>query len=992
MVKKNTFWFILAVISFFNFQKPTPVQPSQTLEREFAVLLDSLEKYKYSTFEKAVERTDFLIRLSGYREDWEIYCRVLNIKVILAERYDKVDLIEPFINDFEKKLNGINRQTFIKHRSYKSEIQARKSELYSLSNQPVEAIRVSEEIINGIKNKTLEFEDNSKALQGAYYDLGYWTSEIGQILQGIDFLLISKQLNETDPTRELDFAIMVNGQIAKRYLNLGQYEQSFTFNRLAYNAAKQLYRKEGITPQNANYFTSNYHAISKYYIQINKIDSALIYLEKAQATASTDHIAQNYLLQAQCFTKLKRWQLAEKTLNKAISVIGNNFEVNGTQKPQIYLQLAQLKHQQRQPVVALSYCQKALKVLDPQFDTNRLQNTPTVARVLMKKELLEVLQFKSKILQEMATQADNYALPCYENALFAAQLIDSIRSDYTADFDKQYLAQVSYPIYETALDIAFQLYEKEKKDAYLIDILAVMEKSKAIVLLNNLQRGQAETGLSESDRVKIYQFRKELSTLDKQIFDLNAKGVALTDTALRRLETERALLNRTYADFTVEIEKKYPNFAPAKRGSDAISIADIRKLLPENGLYVAYFVGENSIYSLAMDAKNAKVFKTQNPQKLPQLVESIRQSIRPFSRDDDRTDIKTYCESASELYDWLLKGPLSINAQKPDFLVVSPDGALNFIPLDILLTQKPTANPNYRTLPYLLQQTSVSYVPSATIWQAQKQIPHNRATELFVGFAPQYQYNKPIVGADLDKYKDYVALAEKSGELVDMPNARREVADISKQLGASKTFIGASATEDNFVKYAPNFRILHLSMHAESNAKNPAFSQFIFSQNDTLSSHNRLFMNELQNQKLKADLVVLSACETGFGTLSKGEGVMSFARTFAAIGVPTSVVSLWKIPSGATENVLTKFYTYLNQRQSVVQSLRQSKLDYLQTAALNSPYYWAGLIPVGDTEYAPIGNKNGRWLVLILAVVVGLCGYVFYSKKKPKVEKGDPSV
>jgi CHAT domain-containing protein len=991
-MKFKFLWCNAILIILLSFQHSSPVQSHRSAVRAYDNLIDSLRKFKHPSFEKAIERADFLINLTAYQKDWEPYFNTLNIKVELAEYHDRIDLIEPFIQDLEKKITQITPNTFSKSKFYLSEAKLRWLEFYSMKSNPKGAIRISNEIIEGIKNDKLSFKDSSMALQRVYYTLGYWASELGQSTEGIDNLLISKQINESAPKRDIDFAIIIYGQLAKRYLKLEQYEESLKFNKLAHKTAEQLYKKEGITEQNADYFTSNYIAISKYYLQINKPDSALIYLGKAIPLAKSEQKISTNILQAKCFFLLKQWNLSEKSLNDALMEIGDKFENFSSQKPQIYLQLAQLKHQQRQPVVALSYCQKALKVLDPQFDTNRLQNTPTVARVLMKKELLEVLQFKSKILQEMATQADNYALPCYENALFAARLIDSIRSDYTADFDKQYLAQVSYPIYETALDIAFQLYEKEKKDAYLIDILAVMEKSKAIVLLNNLQRGQAETGLSESDRVKMYQFRKELSTLDKQIFDLNAKGVALTDTALRRLETERALLNRTHADFTVDIEKKYPNFAAAKSGSAAISIADIRKLLPQNGLYVAYFVGENSIYSLAMDAKNAKVFKTQNPQKLPQLVESIRQSIRPFSRDDDRTDIKNYCESASELYDWLLKGPLSINAQKPDFLVVSPDGALNFIPLDILLTEKPTANPNYRTLPYLLQRTSVSYVPSATIWQAQKRIPHNRVSELFVGFAPQYQYNKPIVAVDLDKYKDYVALAEKSGELVDMPNARREVADISKQLGASKTFIGASATEDNFVKYAPNFRILHLSMHAESNAKNPAFSQFIFSQNDTLSSHNRLFMNELQNQKLNADLVVLSACETGFGTLSKGEGVMSFARTFAAIGVPTSVVSLWKIPSGATENVLTKFYTYLNQRQSVVQSLRQSKLDYLQTAALNSPYYWAGLIPVGDTEYAPIGNKNGWWIALILAVVVGLCAFVFYSKKKSKVEKGDPSV
>jgi CHAT domain-containing protein len=975
-MKSNKYWIFISLITLLSFQKSTPVQQPLPLAQAYGALIDSLEEFKHPTFELALERANFLIDLSSQQKDWGTHFKVLNLKVILAEYFEKIEFIEPFIKILEKRLADIDSKSFPKYTLYKSEIKLRWSELYASLHQPLPIININKEIIEGIKNETLIFEDNLKTLVYAYYDLGYWSAEIGQVTEGIDYFLQSKPYNEARTKQKLNFAIIMYGQLAKRYLSIGMYKESFQYNILAHQAAQELYKTDGITPKNSAFFTSNYHAICKYYLQVNKPDSAFFYAEKASPIAKNYHKIENLLLQAKCFIPLKKGEKAEHALHEALDSIGNKIETFVVQKPQILFQLAQVKYQQQQPVVALDYCQKALKTLDPQYDTNRLENTPSVSRVVIKKELLEVLDFKGKLLQELAQQSKQYRLPAYQTSLCAARIIDSIRNDYTADFDKQYLAQVSYPIYEKALDIAFQCYEKEKKEAYLADILVVMEKSKAVVLLDNLQRGQAEAAFSETDRVKMYQFRKDLSGLDKQVFDLNSKGVALTDTALQRLESERALMNRKYANYKEILKKQYPNYAVNQFGTAPISIVNTRKLLPENGIFITYFVGENSIYSMAIDAKNAQIFRNNNPQKLPQLVESIRKSIRPFSRDDDRTDIKTYCDSAFELYNWLLKDPLSISAKKHAIIVVSPDGALNFIPLDILLTEKITAHFNYKTLPYLLQQAAVSHVSSATLWQAQKEMPHNRASELFVGFAPQYQYKNDLANTNSDKYKDVLAMAEKSGELVDMPNARREVDDISTILTSSKTFIGASATEENFVKNAANYRIVHLSMHAEANDKNPAFSQLIFTQNDTFSSHNRLFMNELQNQKLNADLVVLSACETGFGTLSKGEGVMSLARAFTSIGVPTSVVSLWKIPSGSTGTVLTKFYDYLNQNKSVLTSLRQSKLDYLKTASLNSPYYWAGLIAVGDTEYAPISKGNWYWIGGLIGLF--LIGAIYY--------------
>jgi CHAT domain-containing protein len=964
-MKSKTFWILIFLTTLLSFQKPTPVQTLRPLAQAYGGLLDSMKKFKYPTFEEGLVRANFLIDLSASQRDWETHFKALNLKVILAEYHQKLGLIEPFIKDLEQRLASMSLTDFPKYPFFKSQIKQRWSEMYDMLHQPFGVIKINKEIIEGIQNGTLLFEDKPKTLVTAYYDLGSWMSELGQVTEGIDYLLLSKKYSDADPKRKLDFAIIVNGQLSKKYLSLGKNSEAFYFNLSALKIAQELYEKEGFTQQNIGFFTANYRAISQYYLKIDKPDSALFYLNKITLLPYEQDKVENNLLKAKCFTLLKKWDKAEKILNDASVLLDNKLETYLLHKPQLFQQLARIKHQQKQQTAALHYCQKALAALDPQMDTSRVESNPTVSRVLMKKEMLEVLQLKSNILYDMAQQSAAYIEPCYQTALLTALMVDTIRSDYSADFDKQYLAQVSYPIYETALQIGYWLFEKTHNDKYLTDALNIIERSKATVLLNNLQKGQAETDFSEQDREKLYEWRQSLIKLDRQIFDLTVKNTPFADTALQNLQTQRAILNRQYDEHIGNLKTKYPQYAAVKFGIQTLSVADIRHDLPKEGVYIAYFVGENNIYTLSIDYKTAQIFKTDNPQKLTQLVETIRQSIRPSSRDDDQTDIQNYCTSASELYDWLLKGPLSISSDKKTNIVVSPDGALNFIPFDILLTEKAPSNPHYRTLPYLLRQANTSFAPSVTVWQQQKNIQHNRAPQLFVGFAPQYQITK-------------------TSDWADMPNARHEIAEIAKQMTSAKTYIGDMATEENFVKNAPNYCIIHLSMHAEYNATNPAFSQFVFTQNDTTPNHNRLFLNELQNQKLNADLVVLSACETGYGTLNRGEGVMSLARTFMSIGVPSSVMSLWKIPSDATENVLSKFYVYLNQNQTVGTSLRQAKLDYLQNQSLNSPYYWSGLVPIGDAECQPISSPVRQWWGFVSLLVLGLGGGILYAKRRQK--------
>lgn len=166
-----------------------------------------------------------------------------------------------------------------------------------------------------------------------------------------------------------------------------------------------------------------------------------------------------------------------------------------------------------------------------------------------------------------------------------------------------------------------------------------------------------------------------------------------------------------------------------------------------------------------------------------------------------------------------------------------------------------------------------------------------------------------------------------------------------------KAYLGPEASEQQFKQQAPLSRILHLAMHTWLDSRNPMFSKLLFSPNplDT-EEDNDLFAVELYDLGLSAELVVLSACETGLGQVRQGEGVMSLARAFAFGGVTATVMSLWQAEDGATRTLMVDFYKQLKTGIRKDDALQQAKLTYLKNcdALRSSPYFWAGFIASGN--------------------------------------------
>jgi CHAT domain-containing protein len=197
-------------------------------------------------------------------------------------------------------------------------------------------------------------------------------------------------------------------------------------------------------------------------------------------------------------------------------------------------------------------------------------------------------------------------------------------------------------------------------------------------------------------------------------------------------------------------------------------------------------------------------------------------------------------------------------------------------------------------------------------------------------------------------------------------------------------FLNNEASEGTFKALEGSAQILHLAMHALVDEENPLRSKLIFSQSADTTDDGFLHAYELYNLRLNAELAVLSACNTGFGPLSEGEGVTSLSRAFSYAGCKSIVMSLWPAQDKSTLDIMSLFYKGLSEGLSKDQALRQAKLQYLANAddLFASPFFWANFVVSGSTQ--PLTQKLSWVYYLLGGLGLAFAGFMGYRLGKPK--------
>lgn len=214
-------------------------------------------------------------------------------------------------------------------------------------------------------------------------------------------------------------------------------------------------------------------------------------------------------------------------------------------------------------------------------------------------------------------------------------------------------------------------------------------------------------------------------------------------------------------------------------------------------------------------------------------------------------------------------------------------------------------------------------------------------------------------------------------DLADLPFVPAEIRSIRTHAAHARTALDAKATESAFASEAASARVIHIASHAFVDPALPFNSRILLSASPDGETDGTLYLHELQNSRLDADLVVLSGCSTAQGQQHDGEGMIGLQYGVRVAGARAAVATLWPVDDRATVELMDAFYDGLADGLGKDRALQQAQLAYLDASdpRTASPFFWAGAVLSGDPAPVPLGGSRPGWaLWLGLAALLGAIG------------------
>jgi len=728
---------------------------------------------------------------------------------------------------------------------------------------------------------------------------------------------------------------------------------------------------------------ANYQNIGKGYEKRQKYQKALNFYNKSHEIYlklyDDEHqiLATGYSNMASCYGKLdnpeKEQELLELALLLSVKALGNK---NPTLSL-FYENLGGYFVNQHQLPKALEHFQQALIALTWKFDDMTLVSNPSFEDASSKLQLLTILKNKAATLEKLYHESKEVKLlnNAYQTYKVAVGVADQIRFKSTSESSQQNITSQAMPAYEGVIRTALNLQETNNDKNFANEAFEYSERSKVYLLRQVIHKSNARkfTDIPDSLVLSEINLEKEIRSLE----DLYTRAMIKKDS-IKVKNLVNGIFNKksNYDHLLKTLAKDYRKYYALKFDQTVSSIEEIQQnILNTETALIEFFMGDQYIYRFTITKDHYEVDKIKYPDNFTELISGLRKSTTDyqFIQTQSQESKQLYTKTAFALYDLLLADQLDKANYSINSLVIIPDEMLNQINFETFLTNQSSDSLNYKKLPYLAKQFIVNYAYSATLLKEVNNESKTSPSIDFGGFAPAYYEHTEKI--DTVNHK-MVALLVRDGKL-SLPGAAEEVRQVNAFFNGD-TWLGAEATENKFKEKAAQYRVLHLAMHGLVDDQNPMASELVFTKSENLANDGYLSIREIYNLDLNADLVVLSACNSGYGKVQKGEGNISLARGFIYAGSSSVIMSLWKIPDLNTKEIMIELYKNLSSNMKKGYALQQAKLKYISDTEdpLHAhPYYWAGFILTGDD--GEISSDSNAILYGMIGLFIALLLIVF---------------
>ena len=511
----------------------------------------------------------------------------------------------------------------------------------------------------------------------------------------------------------------------------------------------------------------------------------------------------------------------------------------------------------------------------------------------------------------------------------AISIIEALRTDASGGEQGQQQA------FEKKVSPYYRMVELLADQGNAAEALAYAERAKSRVLLDVLRSGKVNItkAMAVQEKGQEQQIRTTLVSLNNQLVRETQRPKP-DPTRLSQLKVDLEKARLEYEDFQTRLYAAHPELQIQRGESARFTINDASTLgATSNTAFLEYVVAGDQTYLFVLTGGTGgspEVNLFPIPVKrsvLAKQVENFREMLASHNL--------LIRGPARQAYDLLLRPAQALLRNKSNLIIV-PDDVLWELPFQALLT-----NTNH----YLIEQSAISYSPSLTVLRemmARRKVSpassYDSSSLLALG--------NPALRQETIERTQFTRGDEKLGPL---PEAEREVKTLARLYGSarSEVFIGDEAREDRAKSEAGKFRVLHFATHGIVNNASPMYSYLVLSPGNA-KEDGLLEAWELLNMDLKADLVVLSACETARGRVGAGEGMIGLSWALFVAGTPTTVVSQWKVDSASTTELMLEFHRNRLASNSKAQSLRKAMLKLLNGNQYKHPFYWAPFVVVGD--------------------------------------------
>jgi len=366
-----------------------------------------------------------------------------------------------------------------------------------------------------------------------------------------------------------------------------------------------------------------------------------------------------------------------------------------------------------------------------------------------------------------------------------------------------------------------------------------------------------------------------------------------------------------------------------------VTLVALQHELSRSELLVEYVLDDPNSYALAVTRDSVHRYTLPPRDLLEQEAAQYRATLKQQ---------KTDRSLGQRLYDGLL-GEIPELKDKRDLIVV-PDGKLHLLPFSALMNDGE----------YILTSHLITVAPSGTVLNLLRRRSNqvNRDNLPYVGVAAWTLKAPPTTL--LAKIHRAISGPERS-QLVALPESRTEVETIATDLPKPSTvLLGDRATETNF-KQLPlsQYKVVHLALHGYVDPEIPDRSALVFAPENSGRNDGLLQIREIRDLPLNADLVTLSACDTGIGPVGE-EGVENIVNAFIDAGAQSVVSTLWEVEDQATAELMAEFYSNLSRQEGKAEALRQAQLTMLKSGS--PPYYWAGFELDGEPSSILFGSTR----------------------------------